>query len=146
MTRRDIAGRPSGECFMSRRDIMVNMMSRRDISATLDVTSRHQGENMPSDSVAGQTFMVVGTLRDDTDSAEFAALREDEHKQLETLRSQGRIGAHYVSPARRATFVEIIAADQDQVVETLATLPFARFFDADIYPLAPRDAAERARS
>ncbi|MEV6823539.1 muconolactone Delta-isomerase family protein [Amycolatopsis sp. NPDC051102] len=101
---------------------------------------------MPSDPVAGQAFMVVGTLRDDTDLAEFAALREDEHKQLETLRSQGRIGAHYVSPARRATFVEIIAADEDQVGETLATLPFARFFDADIYPLAPEDAAERTRS
>ncbi|KDN21791.1 hypothetical protein DV20_12740 [Amycolatopsis rifamycinica] len=87
-----------------------------------------------------QTFMVVGTLRDDTDLAEFAALREDEHKQLEVLRSQGKIGAHYVSPARRTTFVEIVATDQEQVAETLATLPFARFFDADLYPLAPPDA------
>jgi len=95
---------------------------------------------MPSDPAAAQTFMVVGTLRDDTDLAEFAALREDEHKQLERLRAEGRIGAHHVSPARRATFVEIVAADQEQVAETLATLPFARFFDADIYPLASPDA------
>jgi hypothetical protein len=98
---------------------------------------------------AAQTFMVFATLRDDTDFTEFAALREDEHKQLEVLRSDGRIGAHYVSPARRATFIEVIAADEEQVAETLATLPFARFFDADVYPTTPpvaAEAAHRARS
>jgi hypothetical protein len=95
------------------------------------------------------TFMVFATLRDNTDLTEFAALRENEQKQLEVLRSAGRIGAHYVSPARRATFIEVIAADEKQVAETLATLPFARFFDAEVYPTTPPDAAEaahRARS
>ncbi|MDS0134614.1 MULTISPECIES: muconolactone Delta-isomerase family protein [unclassified Amycolatopsis] len=101
---------------------------------------------MPANPATGQTFMVVGTLRDDTDPAEFAARREDEHRQLEVLRSQGKIGAHHVSPARRTTFVEVAAADQGQVAEILATLPFARFFDADVYPLAPEDAAEGTRS
>ena len=91
-----------------------------------------------------QTFMVFATLRDDTDVAEFAALREDEQKQLEVLRSERRIGAHYVSPTRRATFLEVIAADEEQVAETLATLPFARFFDTDVYPTMPPDAAEAA--
>ena len=98
---------------------------------------------------AAQTFMVVATVRDDTNFAEFAALRNDEQKQLEVLRSERRIGAHYVSPARRATFIEVIAADEKQVAETLATLPFARFFDVDVYPTTPPDAAEaahRARS
>ncbi|MEU0877023.1 muconolactone Delta-isomerase family protein [Lentzea sp. NPDC005914] len=95
------------------------------------------------------TFMVFATLRDDTDFTEFAALREDEHKQLEVLRREGRIGAHYVSTARRATFIEVVAADEAQVAETLATLPFARFFDAEVYPTTPPDPAEvahRARS
>ncbi|KAA2260662.1 hypothetical protein F0L68_19895 [Solihabitans fulvus] len=98
---------------------------------------------------AAPTFMVFATLRDDTDFTEFAALRDDEQKQLEVLRSDGRIGAHYVSPARRATFLEVIAADEKQVAETLATLPFARFFDVDVYPTTPPDPAEaahRARS
>ena len=99
----------------------------------------------PTQNTAGKsTFMVFATLRDDTDFAEFAALREDEQKQLEVLRSAGRIGAHHVSPTRRATFVEVIAADEAEVAETLATLPFARFFDADVYPTAPPDAAEAA--
>jgi len=98
---------------------------------------------------AAQTFMVAAVLRDDTDFSEFAALRDAEQKQLEVLRSEGRIGAHYVSPARRATFIEVIAADERQVAQTLATLPFSRFFDADVYPTTPPDAAEiahRARS
>ena len=101
---------------------------------------------MPTTSspTGAQTFMVVATLHPDTDFAEFNALRDDEHKQLEVLRADGKIGAHYVSPARQATFIEVIAADEKQVTETLETLPFARFFDAHVYPTTPPDAAELA--
>lgn len=91
-----------------------------------------------------QTFMVVGIIRDDADLAQFAALRDDEHKQLDLLRQERRVGAHYVSPARRATFVEIFAADEQGAAQTLRTLPFAQFFDIDIYPTALPDAAELA--
>jgi hypothetical protein len=94
------------------------------------------------DSAAAQTFMVVGIIRDDVNLAEFAGLIDDEHKQLGVLRSAGKIGAHYVSQPRKATFIEVIAADEKQVAETLATLPFARFFDVDVYPTAPPDEAE----
>ena len=101
---------------------------------------------MPTTSgpTGAQTFMVIATLRADTDPVEFNALRDDEQKQLDVLRSEGRIGAHYVSPARRATFIEIIAVDEKKMVETLETLPFARFFDVDVYPTTPPDAAEAA--
>jgi muconolactone delta-isomerase len=90
------------------------------------------------------TFMVMATLRADTDFAEFNALRADEQKQLEALRSAGKVGAHYVSPARGATFLEVIAEDEEKVAETLGTLPFARFFEAEVYPTMPPDAAEVA--
>jgi hypothetical protein len=83
---------------------------------------------------AVQTFVVVATIRDDTNFADLAALRADEEKQLEALQSDGRIGAHHVAPARRTVFLEVIAANEEQVVETLATLPFNKFFDRDIYP------------
>ena len=102
-----------------------------------------------TDTAETQRFMVFATIREDTDFAEFAALRDAEHAQLEVLRSERRIGAHYVSPARQATFLEVIAADVQQATETLATLPFARFFDVEIYPTTPPDPAEaahRARS
>ncbi|MFD9701761.1 hypothetical protein [Lentzea sp. NPDC059081] len=81
----------------------------------------------------------MGTLRDDVDLTEFAALRGAERQQLEALQSAGKVGAHYVSPARRTTFVEVIATDEEQVLATLGTLPFARFFDADVYPTAPEN-------
>lgn len=67
-----------------------------------------------SDSAATHTFMAVGIIRDEANLAEFAALRDDEHKQLEALRSEGKIGAHYVSQPRKATFIEVIAADGKQ--------------------------------
>jgi hypothetical protein len=126
-------------------------MSRRDITPRTtrraDSINRHRQDQAMSDTqnpTAAQTFMVVATVREDADFAEFAALRDAEHKQLDVLRSAGRIGAHYVSPARRATFLEVIAADEEQVATTLATLPFAPFFDVDVYPTAPPDAAEAA--
>ena len=93
---------------------------------------------------AVHTFMVVATVRDNTDFAQFAALSADEQKQLEVMRSDGRVGAHYIAPARRTTFIEVIAADETQVEETLASLPLAQFFDFDIYSTAPPDAAEAA--
>jgi hypothetical protein len=90
------------------------------------------------------TFMVVGTLRPDTDLADINALREAEHKQLEVLREERKIGVHYNSPARGTAFIEIIAEDEKEAAETMGTLPFARFFDADVYPTVPPDAAELA--
>lgn len=90
------------------------------------------------------TFMVFGTLRTDIDFAEFGALREAEEKQLDALRSAGKVGAHYVSRARGATFMEVLAADEGEVAETIGTLPFARFFELDVYPMDPADAAEIA--
>lgn len=95
-------------------------------------------------SAAAQTFMVVGVIRDGTNFAEFAALRDAEHQQLDLLRSAGKVGAHHVSPSRRATFLEVIAADEEQAAQTLATLPLFRFFDADLYPTTPPDEAEAA--
>jgi hypothetical protein len=89
-----------------------------------------------SNPAAVETFVVVATIRDDTDFADFAALRDDEHEQLELLQSHGRIGVHHVAPARRTVFLEVMATDEEQVVETLATLPFNKFFNVDIYPIS----------
>jgi len=95
---------------------------------------------------AAPTFMVVGTIRDDTDFAELATLRADEERQLQALQSDGRIGAHHLSLARQTVFLEVMATDLEHVVETLETLPFARFFDRDIYPIGPPNAADVAPS
>ena len=83
-----------------------------------------------------QTFMVVGTIRQDTDFDELAARRADEHRQLALLQSQGRIGAHHLSLARMTVFLEVFATDQDDCARILASLPFHDFFDPDTYPIS----------
>jgi muconolactone delta-isomerase len=86
-----------------------------------------------------QTFVVVATIRDDTDFAEMMALRADEQKQIAVLQSDGKIGSDHVAPSRATAFLEVFASDEEHVMETLATLPFNPFFDVDIYPIAAPD-------
>ncbi len=83
-----------------------------------------------------RTFVVVATIRADTDFAEMMALRADEQEQIARLQAAGRIGTDHVAPSRATAFLEVFASDEDQVRETLGTLPFNPFFDVDIYPIA----------
>ena len=89
-----------------------------------------------------QTFMVVATIRDDTNFENMMALRADEQKQIKVLQSDGRIGTDHVAPSRATAFLEVFASDEEHVMETLATLPFNPFFDVDIYPIAAPDEAD----
>jgi muconolactone delta-isomerase len=89
-----------------------------------------------------QTFVVVATIRDDTDFAAMMALRADEQLQIQVLRSEGRVGFDHVAPSRATAFLEVFASDEEHVRETLATLPFHPFFDVDLYPIAVPDRAE----
>jgi hypothetical protein len=82
-----------------------------------------------------QTFIVVGTIRDDANFAEMMALRADEHKQIAVLQSEGKLGVEHVAPSRATAFLEVFASDEEHVRETLATLPFHPFFVVDIFPI-----------
>ncbi len=86
-----------------------------------------------------QTFVVVATIRHDTDFAKMMALRADEQKQIAVLQSDGKIGSDHVAPSRATAFLEVFAPDEEHVMETLATLPFHPFFNVDIYPIAAPD-------
>jgi muconolactone delta-isomerase len=82
-----------------------------------------------------QTFIVVGTTRDDANFAQMMALRADEHKQIAVLQSEGKLGVEHVAPSRATAFLEVFAPDEEHVRETLATLPFHPFFVVDIFPI-----------
>jgi muconolactone delta-isomerase len=86
-----------------------------------------------------QTFVVVATIRDDTNFADMMALRDDEQKQIAVLQSEGKVGTDHVAPTRATAFLEVFASDEEQVMKTLATLPFNPFFDVDIFPIAGPD-------
>jgi muconolactone delta-isomerase len=86
-----------------------------------------------------QTFVVVATIRDDTDFAEMMELRAEEQRQIAVLQWDGKIGSDHVAPSRATAFLEVFASDEEHVMETLATLPFNPFFDVDIFPIAVPD-------
>lgn len=83
-----------------------------------------------------RTFIVVATMRADTDLEELATLRAAEHERLEHLHAAGRIGAHHLAPTRATVFLEVFATNEEEVADLLASLPFSAFFDADVYPIA----------
>ena len=89
-----------------------------------------------AEAVADRTFIVVATMHPDTDLDELAALRAAEHERLEHLQAAGRIGAHHLAATRGTVFLEVFATDEEQVADLLASLPFARFFQPDVYPIA----------
>jgi muconolactone delta-isomerase len=93
-----------------------------------------------------QTFVVVATIRDDTNFAEMMALRTDEQKQIAALQADGKIGSDHVAPSRATAFLEVFASDEEHVMETLATLPFNPFFDVDVFPIAALDGADAPQS
>jgi len=95
-----------------------------------------------SSPTALQTFVVVATIREDTDFAEMMALRVDEQKQIAVLQSEGKVGTDHVAPSRATAFLEVFASDEEHVMETLASLPFAPYFDVNIYPIAAPDDAD----
>jgi muconolactone delta-isomerase len=91
------------------------------------------------DHTVPRPFMVVATVRAGTDFAALAALMPAERSQIAALRAQGRLGAVHFSSARLTAFAEVTAIDEEQVGQTIATLPFSRFFDTDVYPVTPDD-------
>lgn len=95
---------------------------------------------MTAPSTELQTFVVIATIRDDTDFAEMMALRGAEQERIGELRSQGRVGADHVAPSRATAFLEVFASDESHVLAILATLPFHPFFDVDVYPIAAEEA------
>ena len=99
-----------------------------------------------ADPIELQTFIVVATIRDDTEFAEMMALRPDEQKRIAVLQSEGKIGADHVAPSRATAFLEVFAYDEEHVMETLTTLPFNPFFDVDIFPIAAPDDSDVRQS
>jgi muconolactone delta-isomerase len=119
-----------------------------DLINANDVQPPTKGFTMSStaDPIKLQTFIVVATIRDDTDFAEMMALRADEQKRIAVLQSEGRIGVDHVAPSRATAFLEVFASDEEHVMETLTTLPFNPFFDVDIFPIAVPDNADARQS
>jgi muconolactone delta-isomerase len=80
-------------------------------------------------------FMVVCRFADGTAMEEVFAVVAEEQAQVAVLEAEGRVGAIHLSLARGTVFIETFADDAEGAADTVRTLPMARWWDLDVYPL-----------
>ena len=83
------------------------------------------------------TYIVLATIREDTDMAALGALIPDEIAAVNRLRDEGKLGAVHIAFSRRVIFIEVFADDEEQVRNIVDSLPMGRFFDLDLYRTDP---------
>lgn len=80
--------------------------------------------------------MVICSFKDGTDMSEVMSVVEEEQAQVAALSSEGRIGSLHLSLARGTVLMETFADNADSANATVRTLPMARWWDLDVFPLA----------
>jgi muconolactone delta-isomerase len=90
--------------------------------------------------------MVVATFKPGTNMAEVLAVVAEEQSRIAELEAEGRIGALYLATtARQTVFLEVRAQTDVEVVTTVESLPMARWWDLDVFPLnRPADGPDPA--
>ena len=80
--------------------------------------------------------MVVSTFRPGTDMAEVMQVVAEEQAKVAELKAAGQIGAIFLSTVTRATvFLEIFADDDESARAIVTSLPMAKWWDIDIFPI-----------
>ena len=83
-------------------------------------------------------FMVVATFTPGTHMSDVLAVVPEEQARVRELQAEGRINALYLATAARQTvFLESFGHDIDDVVAMVKTLPMAKWWDIDVFPLNP---------
>ena len=81
------------------------------------------------------THIVVSTFRPGTDMRDVFAVVDQERAQVAALVADGRLGSVHLSPERGTVFLEIFAEDAATARATVASLPMAKWWELDIYPI-----------
>jgi muconolactone delta-isomerase len=80
--------------------------------------------------------MVVSTFKEGTEMSEVFAVIAEEQARVKVLETEGRIGSIQLSLARGTVFIETFANDAADAAATVQTLPMAKWWDLDVFPLA----------
>jgi muconolactone delta-isomerase len=80
-------------------------------------------------------FMVVATFREGTDMREVFAVVAEEQARVAELVREGRLGQVFLSLARGTVFLTVTANDDEGALATVRSLPMAKWWDLDSYPL-----------
>lgn len=81
------------------------------------------------------SFIVMAHFVSGTDMQEVYAVATEEKAQVIALREQGRLGAVHISGSRQTVFIETFAADESAALATVETLPMARWWELDCFPV-----------
>ncbi len=82
-----------------------------------------------------ETFMVVCTFKEGTDMADVFAVVAEEQAKVAALAAEGRLGSIHLSLARGTVFIETFAADTDGASATVLSLPMAKWWNIDVFPV-----------
>ena len=80
-------------------------------------------------------FMVVSTFKEGTVMDEVFAVVAEERAKVEALTAAGQLGSIHLSLARGTVFLEVFADDADGAATCVRSLPMAKWWDLDIFPL-----------
>jgi hypothetical protein len=83
-----------------------------------------------------ETFMVICTFKPDTIMDDVFAVVAEEQAQVAVLEDQGRVGAIDLSLARGTVFIKTFAEGPAEAAATIETLPMAKWWDLDVFPIA----------
>ena len=81
--------------------------------------------------------MVVATFKEGVTQEEIRALIPAEQAQAKLLEEQGRIGVIKVAVPKRTVFIEAFGQDDQSALETIYSLPLAKLWDIELFPITP---------
>ncbi|CAB4907626.1 unannotated protein [freshwater metagenome] len=82
--------------------------------------------------------MVVATFKPGTHMPDVFAVVPEEQERVRQLQAEGRVNTVYLATAARQTvFLESFGNDIDDVLAMVNTLPMAKWWDIDVFPLNP---------
>lgn len=81
--------------------------------------------------------MVVATFKEGVTQEEIRALIPAEQAQAKVLEEQGLIGVIKVAMPKRTVFIEAFGQDDQSALETIYSLPLAKLWDIEFFPITP---------
>ena len=82
------------------------------------------------------TQMVISTFTEDTDMKDVFAVVDQEQRRVAELVAEGRLGSIHLSLTRGTVFIETFAPNENNALATVGSLPMARWWDLDVFPVA----------
>jgi hypothetical protein len=83
------------------------------------------------------SYMVVATFKKGVTQEEIRALIPAEQAQAKLLEEQGLIGVIKVAMPKQTVFIEAFGQDDQSALETIYSLPLAKLWDIELFPITP---------